>query len=198
MSCILHDTVNYSKCIPACCCTAHTDATCCHLTKLSCLLCHVHSHMTHAARCFCDPVESQCLISDVQSSCHRGQRHKAQVDAMQQQSKASTPDSADAKSRPAMAEPSHSGSGIAKCLPSPLAQLAGQDHQQTEGPAVHGPSDQLTPAGVASRDGSSVSAVQKGIPSPANYSFEQETRICPIGRHEFAQSRDMNLPNQAT
>ena len=87
-----------------------------------------------------------------------------------QQTKASTPASANAEPRPASAELGRSSHGIAQCLPSPLAQLAGQDHQQTGGPAAQSsPCDELLPAELASRGALSPPAVQKGTPTPAKY-----------------------------
>lgn len=68
-------------------------------------------------------------------SCHcRGHRHKAQLATMQQQDKASSPAATSTVSTPSSASREAGGSSdsIARCLPSPLAQLAGQDHPQSE------------------------------------------------------------------
>ena len=97
--------------------------------------------------------------------CHRGLRHRAQVAAMQQQDKSSSPESRSTVSTPSPASPKgqggSSGDAVPRCLPSPLAQLAGQDHPQSgDADDVRSHAAQLA---STSKDSSSDSAAQKGM-----------------------------------
>ena len=101
--------------------------------------------------------------------CHRGLRHRAQVAAMQQQDKSSSPESRSTVSMPSPTSPQEeagsSSDGVARCLPSPLAQLAGQDHPQSaDADDVGSHAAQLA---STSKDSSPDAVAQKGMPSCA-------------------------------
>ena len=59
---------------------------------------------------------------------YRGQRHRAQVQASQQQRAAASPESALTTPRLASDQTDSSSDTVVRPLPSPLAQLAGQAH----------------------------------------------------------------------
>ena len=88
---------------------------------------------------------------------------------MQQQDKASSPESQSTVRTCSPASPEEeagsSSDSVARCLPSPLAQLAGQDHPQS------GDADDVTSHAAqlasTSKDSSPDPAAQKGMPSCA-------------------------------
>ena len=87
---------------------------------------------------------------------------------MQQQSRESGPHTADSApktvSAGAAGEAAVSSGGPARCLPSPLAQLAGQDHEQACNKASGECADDLTSTTGSARDGSSQISGHKGTP----------------------------------
>ena len=154
-------------------CSAKQDSACLHLAdppvsgKSSChtAACCI---FRYRAACLC---KASCfqLWSTLLLCCYSGQRHRAQIAVMQQQDKAFSPKLQSTVSTPSPASPEEqagsSSDSVARPLPSPLAQLAGQAHPQSgDADDVRSHAAQLA---SVSNDSSPDAAVHKGMPSCA-------------------------------